>query len=382
MRLDPNSIPIRSIARRLSRQIPGTRPGSRPLLLPLLAAAVALAVHSFGAAAGADTGTHSAPAPAADRTDTANTAETARSADTTLRIGSTDRRNDSAVNESRRDVRLSRLLDRDVRNPQGRDLGDIEDIVIDVRDHQILYVVIEYGGLLGIGDKLFAFPLQAFSGFGTGKPGTAARARAAGESEPRRDEVDAQSVLPRATSMWRGDGDLVLNVDQQQLDNAPGFAEELWPDFNDAGYREQVDRYWRPESGANKSVSAHRQAPWPLTWRASEMLGAKVVGEMGRDIGEISDVVVDVQSGKLQYAVVAFDQGWFEKDKLVAVPAGNLTPQGEGRVSLDAEKNQIAKAPAFDRDRWPDLNDPAYRSGIERYVGEWGYPGPNIKRGD
>lgn len=367
MRPDANSVSSRSIARPLSQQIPGPQPVSYRFPAPLLAAAVALAIHSLSAAAGADTGNHGAAPPAANAAD---------------RIGSTDGSSDSGASESRRDVRLSRLLDRDVRTPHGSDLGEIEDIVINARDNRVDYVVIRHGGLLGIGDKLVAFPLKAFSGFGTAQPGTAARAHAAGESEQRRGEVDAQTVLPRAASLWRGDHDLVLNVDRQQLDNAPGFAEDVWPDFNDAGYREQVDLYWRPASDTHKSESTHRPAPEPLTWRASEMLGAKVVGEMGRDIGEIADVVVDVQSGKLQYAVVAFDEGWFDADKLVAVPAGNLTPQGEGRASLDAEKHQIAQAPAFDRDRWPDLNDPAYRSRIERYVDEWAYPGATSKRAD
>ena len=46
-------------------------------------------------------------------------------------------------------------------NRQGEDLGDIKDLMIDVDSGRVAYAVLEFGGFLGLGSKLFAVPLSA-----------------------------------------------------------------------------------------------------------------------------------------------------------------------------------------------------------------------------
>lgn len=55
------------------------------------------------------------------------------------------------------------LMGNDVFNDQGEDLGDIKEIMLDVRAGRISYAVLSYGGVLGIGDKLFAVPWEALT---------------------------------------------------------------------------------------------------------------------------------------------------------------------------------------------------------------------------
>lgn len=55
------------------------------------------------------------------------------------------------------------LMGNDVFNDQGEDLGDIKEIMLDVRAGRISYAVLSYGGLMGIGDKLFAVPWEALT---------------------------------------------------------------------------------------------------------------------------------------------------------------------------------------------------------------------------
>ena len=47
-------------------------------------------------------------------------------------------------------------------NRQGEDLGKIEELMIDLDRGRIAYAVLSFGGFLGMGDKLFAIPWQAF----------------------------------------------------------------------------------------------------------------------------------------------------------------------------------------------------------------------------
>lgn len=48
-------------------------------------------------------------------------------------------------------------------NTAGEDLGKIEELMIDLENGRVGYVVLSFGGFLGMGDKLFAIPWQALS---------------------------------------------------------------------------------------------------------------------------------------------------------------------------------------------------------------------------
>ncbi|HTD18458.1 MAG TPA: PRC-barrel domain-containing protein, partial [Ktedonobacteraceae bacterium] len=60
-------------------------------------------------------------------------------------------------------VKGSTFIGADVENPQGQNLGDIKDMVIDRASGRIAYAVVSFGGFLGMGEKLFAVPWGAFA---------------------------------------------------------------------------------------------------------------------------------------------------------------------------------------------------------------------------
>jgi sporulation protein YlmC with PRC-barrel domain len=293
-----------------------------------------------------------------------------------------------------RDVRLSQLIGRDVRDTKGEDLGDIKDLVIDLQSGQVKYAIVEFGGFMGVGEKLFAFPLSAFRQPGTDMPAargpTADKRESAGTSGTAVDRDGRRHLPATGMGLWSSRNELVLNTDKTRLEKAPGFEQDRWPDFGDVDFRSRIDRYWgeaseegqiskdqRADQMAQRDRTqadrgAQRDKEGAGTWRASELLDADVVAQDGQDIGEIEDLVVDAQGGALRYAVVEFEKGWFEADKLVSVPTNALSPRGEDELVFNGTKDQLAQAPAFDRDKWPDLNEPRYRSGIDRFVGGWG----------
>jgi sporulation protein YlmC with PRC-barrel domain len=53
------------------------------------------------------------------------------------------------------------LINDDVKNNAGDNLGKIEDVMLDVDTGRISYAVLSFGGFLGMGDKLFAIPWNA-----------------------------------------------------------------------------------------------------------------------------------------------------------------------------------------------------------------------------
>ena len=93
----------------------------------------------------------------------------------------------------RRTLSAGTLIGDTVKNTQGEKLGNLKEIMLDVERGQIAYAVLDFGGFMGLGDKLFAVPFEAFT-------------------------VDEK------------DHKLILNVDKETLKNAEGFDKNNWPD--------------------------------------------------------------------------------------------------------------------------------------------------------
>jgi sporulation protein YlmC with PRC-barrel domain len=55
------------------------------------------------------------------------------------------------------------LIGEDVYNTRDEDLGDIKEIMLDMNNGKIAYAVLSFGGLMGMGDKLFAVPWSALT---------------------------------------------------------------------------------------------------------------------------------------------------------------------------------------------------------------------------
>jgi sporulation protein YlmC with PRC-barrel domain len=97
-----------------------------------------------------------------------------------------------------------------VKNRADEELGTVEEIMIDLDRGQIAYVVMAAGGFLGIGDKYFAIPWSLL-------------------------EVDTDSHA------------VIVDLDKETIENAPGFDKDNWPDPSDVGWLNRVYAYHRVE---------------------------------------------------------------------------------------------------------------------------------------
>jgi sporulation protein YlmC with PRC-barrel domain len=121
-------------------------------------------------------------------------------------------------------IRGNTFIGADVQNPQGQNLGDIKDIVIDRTSGRIAYAVVSFGGFLGMGEKLFAVPWGAFS-----------------------QKADKDTF--------------VLDVDKERLKNAPGFDAHNWPQMASREWVTSlysyynVPPYWVATPGASMAMA-------------------------------------------------------------------------------------------------------------------------------
>jgi sporulation protein YlmC with PRC-barrel domain len=99
------------------------------------------------------------------------------------------------------------LIGDSVKNASGDDLGNVEDLMINTETGDVEYAVLSFGGFLGIGDKLFAVPLEVM-------------------------KVDTKHKR------------LVLDESKERLEKAPGFDKDQWPNHADAKWQQSVRSYY------------------------------------------------------------------------------------------------------------------------------------------
>jgi sporulation protein YlmC with PRC-barrel domain len=99
--------------------------------------------------------------------------------------------------------------------------------------------------------------------------------------------------------------------------------------------------------------------------KASHLLGMKVRGQDGQDLGKIEDVVFDTKTGKIHYAAVSMGGFLGIGDKLVAVPWNSFQFQtrGEGAeaesyASVNINTQRLKMARGFEEESWPTSAEP------------------------
>ena len=115
-------------------------------------------------------------------------------------------------------------------------------------------------------------------------------------------------------------------------------------------------------SGENKGALLPNQKGRYLT--ASSLVGDKVVNAAEEHLGEIKDVMLDLETGTIDYFIIEFGGFLGLGVKYFAIPLRLLKLDAPNkRFVFNQSREILEKAPGFDMDHWPDTNlhfDEAY----------------------
>lgn len=163
-------------------------------------------------------------------------------------------------------MKASTLLDFNVSNVQGEDLGVISDLVVDTSTGQIPYAILGSSGFLGFGGENVLIPFSAFALSQTGN----------------------ELLLPFASA--------------DQIQNAPAVGDD-WPTWGDAAWGDQGAVAWG-ETEFGQGLPAVGQSANAV--RLSNLIGYGVSahGEVGN--GSIVDLLVDLQTDRAKWLVVDY----------------------------------------------------------------------------
>lgn len=110
--------------------------------------------------------------------------------------------------------------------------------------------------------------------------------------------------------------------------------------------------------------------PGPALMGADTLIGDNVVNAYDENLGDIKDIMLDMQTGQVAYAVLAFGGFLGMGEKLFAVPWQALHLDTDNkRFVLNIDKDRLQHAPGFDRDAWPDMADAAWASQVHGFYG-------------
>lgn len=108
--------------------------------------------------------------------------------------------------------------------------------------------------------------------------------------------------------------------------------------------------------------------PGPEVMAASSMQGEYVVNTRDESVGEILDIMIDVPSGRVAYAVLSFGGVLGIGDKLFAIPWSALVLDADRQCFvLDIDKERLKAAPGFDKDHWPSMADPGWAADVHAF---------------
>jgi len=274
--------------------------------------------------------------------------------------------------------KASEFIGYSVQNLQGEDLGEIEDLMVDVNNSQVRYAVLSFGGFLDIGDKLFAIPLDTI-------------------------QFNAEEQA------------FILDVDEERLEQAPGFERENWPDTANPDWDMGYSDFWldgttdsvgeaegtvqgdaaqdqtvtedeavvegEDTTGAETTTEEQPVAEGQDTMtdqpmagsviRASELMDFDIHNAQGEELGEVEDLIIQMGPQHMAYAVLSLEEMNDElaqsgdtaqteaaeetiEDRFYAIPVSNLqfSPEEEDVFVFNVDPQMLDTALSFTQDEW------------------------------
>lgn len=102
--------------------------------------------------------------------------------------------------------------------------------------------------------------------------------------------------------------------------------------------------------------------------KASSIIGTNVVNPKGDSLGDIKEIVIDPNTGRVAYAVVSFGGFLGMGEKLFAIPFSTFKYSvTKNEYVLDVSKERLKAAPGFDPDHWPSMADEQWNRDVYKY---------------
>jgi sporulation protein YlmC with PRC-barrel domain len=142
------------------------------------------------------------------------------------------------------------------------------------------------------------------------------------------------------------------------------------PNEDDGTFQAEVTMSYEERDAYGMYVDNGQKGPGPELMGADTLIGDHVHNLKNEHLGEIKEIMLDMRTGKIAYAVMSSGGVLGIGEKLFAVPWEALTLDTVNkRFTMNMDKAQIENAPGFDTDHWPNMANQQWASQIHDYYG-------------
>ena len=225
-------------------------------------------------------------------------------------------------------LKAAQLTGLKVEDTDGRKVGTLRNLILDMRTGQIRYAVIGSGGFMGVRSTLKLAPAQIMSA----------------------------ATTKRET--------LSVNTTMEQWKGAPMFKASQLASLSEPGRSEEIARYFAISDLGNASSSgeslpvtgvgtgAQKDRPQHAMRFASDLIGKTVVNRQRRKIGEVVELLVSFGRTHTSFAIVSTEK-LFWRGREYAVPVTALSSGENGnRLLVDVDTATLQNAPPFNQQVW------------------------------
>lgn len=256
--------------------------------------------------------------------------------------------------------RVSNLLDFNVWNQNDEQIGEVQDLVLNLETTHVDYVIVKMGGSLDTTGKLIAIPCEALT------------------------VVSAQAQSASANGPQNG---FVLNVDQSKLDNAPEINLDNVPELGGQaeGWDADIRSYWQDiiSAPATTSGTATPSTTTGQTGLAGVVLASKMLdvsfqaanGAASAASMSVDDVLVDVESCEIKYVVLSASST-ATGEMLIPIPLKILGWDASNKAFVpNVDPQALLQAPGFEVGKYPPTITPDWDANLRSYWEKYISPG-------
>ena len=177
--------------------------------------------------------------------------------------------------------------------------------------------------------------------------------------------------MPYGSATTLSDANVLHRTDRRMSQAHTGYS------YN--GITQEIIMSYEERDAYGMYVDHGHKGPGPELMGADTLIGDHVHNLQNEHLGEIKEIMLDMRTGRIAYAVMTHGGIFTMGEKLFAVPWEALTLDlVNKRFTLDIAKERIETAPGFDSDHWPNMANQAWVAEINSYYNTTPASGVNL----
>ncbi len=157
-----------------------------------------------------------------------------------------------------------------------------------------------------------------------------------------------------------------MNKHHKATLSAPGSSYGANPQRHNAA--NHAANHGAIHAGQAEHYPVNADNPDTLLLGCKKLVGQRLKNHRGEVLGTLDSIVLDLKTGRISYAVLAYPSSFVAPPRLFALPWHALVLDDDQRhFSVEAEHTELQRQAGFDRALWPAMADPQWQRKVDGF---------------